>query len=138
MHGSRQHIMRADRAQRAADSAGTDAACNQMSRACSKLLLPLQVLEGWLFLGNIQELGSRLTNACMAAVSTSCAQTVRSVLLTQPALAPRALTAASMQDLIRDVPSDLFRTCLAQVLHRAPSLLILEKLPHILLLLSTG
>ena len=53
----------------------------------------MQVLEGWLFLGNVQELGSRLANAFMAAVSTSSAQTVRSVLLTQPALAQRAMRA---------------------------------------------
>ena len=74
-----------------------------------------QVLEGWLFLGNVQELGSRLTNAYMSAVSASCAQTVRSVLLTQPALAARALSGATMHDLTRGVPSDLFRTCLARV-----------------------
>jgi hypothetical protein len=92
---------------------------SQISPCILELLLPFQALEGWLFLGNTQELGSRLTNACMAAVSTSCAQTVRSVLLTQPALAPRALTTASMQELIRNIPSDLFRTCLARVLHQA-------------------
>ena len=74
-----------------------------------------QVLEGWLFLGNVQELSSRLTNAYMAAVSASCTQTVRSVLLTQPALAQRALSGTSVQDLTRDVPSDIFRTCLARV-----------------------
>jgi len=77
--------------------------------------LLFQVLEGWLFLGNVQELGSRLTNAYMAAVSASCTQTVRSVLLTQPALAQRALSGTSVQDLTRDVPSDIFRTCLARV-----------------------
>ena len=75
----------------------------------------MQVLEGWLFLGNVQELGSRLTNAYMSAVSASCAQTVRSVLLTQPALAARALSGATMHDLTHGVPSDLFRTCLARV-----------------------
>ena len=82
----------------------------------------MQVLEGWLFLGNVQELGSRLTNAYMSAVSASCAQTVRSVLLTQPALAARALSGANMHDLTRGVPSDLFRTCLARVLCMAPGL----------------
>ena len=80
----------------------------------------MQVLEGWLFLGNVQELGSRLTNAYMSAVSASCAQTVRSVLLTQPALAARALSGATMHDLTRGVPSDLFRTCLARVVCTAP------------------
>ena len=81
----------------------------------------MQVLEGWLFLGNVQELGSRLTDAYMSAVSASCAQTVRSVLLTQPALASRALSGATMHDLTRGVPSDLFRTCLARVLCMALS-----------------
>ena len=72
-----------------------------------------------MFLGNIQELGSRLTNAYMAAVSAACAQTVRSVLLTQPALAQRALSGASMQELTRGIPSDLFRTCLARARHNS-------------------
>ena len=75
----------------------------------------MQVLEGWLFLGNTQELGSRLANAYMAAVSTSCAQTVRSVLLTQPALAQRAMAGTTVQDLTRSIPSDIFRTCVARV-----------------------
>lgn len=75
----------------------------------------MQVLEGWLFLGNVQELGSRLANAFMAAVSTSSAQTVRSVLLTQPALAQRAMAGTTVQDLTRGIPSDIFRTCVARV-----------------------
>ena len=68
-----------------------------------------------MFLGNVQELGSRLANAYMAAVSTSCAQTVRSVLLTQPALAQRAMAGTTVQDLTRGIPSDIFRTCVARV-----------------------
>jgi len=75
----------------------------------------MQVLEGYIFLGNIQELGSRLTNAYISAVSSAAAQMVRGVLLTQPGLEDRARTGASIQEMVRGVPSDLFRTCLARV-----------------------
>ena len=87
------------------------------------------MLEGWLFLGNVQELGSRLANAYMAAVSASCAQTVRSVLLTQPVLTQRALMGTTMQDLTRGIPSDIFRTCLARVSHMCALLILMAPMP---------
>ena len=42
-------------------------------------------------------------------------QVVRSVILTRPGLEESARSGAPVQDMVRGVPADLFRTCLARV-----------------------
>ncbi|BDA42201.1 probable Syndetin [Coccomyxa sp. Obi] len=72
-----------------------------------------KVLEGYIFLGNVNELNTRLTNAITSAVSTTV---VRSVILTRPGLEERARASVPVQDMVRGLPADLFRTCLARAL----------------------
>ena len=46
-------------------------------------------------------------------------QVVRSVILTRPGLEESARAGVPVQDMVRGVPADLFRTCLARVrIHR--------------------
>jgi hypothetical protein len=81
--------------------------------------MPCQILEGYVFLGNYQHLGAEIAAAFMAAVSATAAQMVRSVLLARPGLEARARPGAPLQEMVRGIPSDLYRTCLARV--RTPS-----------------
>ncbi|KAK9901648.1 hypothetical protein WJX75_006561 [Coccomyxa subellipsoidea] len=76
----------------------------------------VQVLEGYIFLGNVSELGARLSNAFTSSVSSTVRQVVRSVILTRPGLEESARAGAPVQDMVRGVPADLFRTCLARAL----------------------
>ncbi|EIE20688.1 hypothetical protein COCSUDRAFT_57256 [Coccomyxa subellipsoidea C-169] len=74
------------------------------------------VLEGYIFLGNISELGARLSHAFTSSVSSTVRQVVRSVILTRSGLEESARAGAPVQDMVRGVPADLFRTCLARAL----------------------
>lgn len=51
----------------------------------------------------------------MSAHVLMSAQVVRSVILTQPGLEDRAHASLPVQDMVRGLPADLFRTCLARV-----------------------
>ena len=77
-----------------------------------------QVLEGYVFLGNAQHLGGEIVAAFTSAVSASAIAVVHGVIMTRPGSANTPLSrlpGASLQELVHGVPSDLFRTCLAQV-----------------------
>ena len=81
----------------------------------------MQVLEGYVFLGNYQHLGGEIAAAVMSAVATVTGQMVRSVLLARPGMEAAARPGAPLQELVKGVPSDLFRTCLARVMLPSPS-----------------
>ncbi|KAL4422269.1 hypothetical protein ABPG75_008466 [Micractinium tetrahymenae] len=75
-----------------------------------------KVLEGYMFLGNVGQLGDEVKSAFIATIGSSAAKVVRGVLLTRPGFEEKAAMAANLQELVRFLPSDLFRTCLARVL----------------------
>jgi hypothetical protein len=89
----------------------------------------LQVLEGYIFLGTVQELGSRIAGAFAAAAGDAARHVVRSVVLTRPGLEDRARPGMTLQEMVRGVPSDLFRTCLARV--SAPEVLYAPSSIHV-------
>ena len=51
----------------------------------------------------------------MSADVLMSAKVVRSVILTRPGLEDRAHASLPVQDMVRGLPADLFRTCLARV-----------------------
>ena len=56
-------------------------------------------------------------HAYASAVDTAVLKTLRSILLTRPGLEGRAKGAGILQELIKLLPADLFRVCLAKVHH---------------------
>ncbi len=58
----------------------------------------------------------------MSADVLMSAQVVHSVIMTRPVLEDRARASLPLQDMVRGLPADLFRTCLARVrAHLGPS-----------------
>ena len=86
--------------------------------ACSKPISChdcMQVLEGYIYLGGTARLGEEVMHAYASAVDTAVLKTLRSILLTRPGLEGRAKGAGILQELIKLLPADLFRVCLARV-----------------------
>lgn len=76
-----------------------------------------KVLEGYLFLGNVASLGAEVKAAFASTIGASMVKVVRGVLLTRPGMEEHAgSSSATLQELVRLLPSDLFRTCLARAL----------------------
>ena len=75
-----------------------------------------KVLEGYMFLGNPGSLGGEVKSAFVGAVNSAVLKVVRGVLLTRPGMEEKAGAAGTLQELVRCLPSDLFRTCLARAL----------------------
>eukprot|EP00891_Asterochloris_glomerata_P005698 jgi/Astpho2/5698/fgenesh1_pg.00079_%23_105_t len=75
-----------------------------------------KVLEGYLFLGRVSELGGGITMCFTDAVNTMVLQVVRGIMMTRPGFEDRAKGSANLQEILKWLPSDLFRTCLARVL----------------------
>ena len=68
-----------------------------------------------MFLGHYPHVGAEIAAAFMSAVSATAGQMVRSVILARPGLEARARPGAPLQELVKGIPADLFRTCLARV-----------------------
>ncbi len=82
------------------------------------LLLPLdvwKVLEGYMALNNVGQLGPEITTAFASGVDANVMAVVRGVLLTRPGFEERLSAGNTLQELIKWLPPDLFRLCLAQV-----------------------
>ena len=75
----------------------------------------LQVLEGYIFLGNTATLGEEAMTAFSNVVSTAAHRVIRGVILTRQGLETKARNTSVVQDLVKLLPPDLFRTCLARV-----------------------
>ncbi|KAI7841037.1 hypothetical protein COHA_005265 [Chlorella ohadii] len=75
-----------------------------------------KVLEGYMFLGNVAQLGDEVKAAFIAAIGSSVTKVVRGMLLTKAGYEEKAAAASSLQELLRLLPPELFRTCLARVL----------------------
>ena len=65
-------------------------------------------------------------HAYASAVDTAVLKTLRSILLTRPGLEGRAKGAGILQEIIKLLPADLFRVCLAKVQHNlGPCLIVI-------------
>lgn len=74
-----------------------------------------QVLEGYMALGQGTQLGPEITTAFASGVDASVMAVVRGVLLTRPGFEDRLKASSTLQELVKWLPPDLFRVCLAQV-----------------------
>lgn len=77
--------------------------------------MTLQVLEGYVYLGNTATLGEEAMNAFANVVSTAAHRVIRGVILTRQGLEGKARSTSMVQELVKLLPPDLFRTCLARV-----------------------
>ena len=77
-------------------------------------LLP-QVLDGYVYLGNTATLNEETMNAFANVVGTAAHKVIRGVILTRQGLESKARNTSMVQDLVKLLPPDLFRTCLARV-----------------------
>ena len=75
----------------------------------------LQVLEGYVYLGNTATLGEEVMNAFANVVNTAAHRVIRGVILTRQGLESKARSTSMVQELVKLLPPDLFRTCLARV-----------------------
>ena len=77
--------------------------------------LLLQVLDGYVYLGNTATLNEETMNAFANVVGTAAHKVIRGVILTRQGLESKARNTSMVQDLVKLLPPDLFRTCLARV-----------------------
>lgn len=77
----------------------------------------VQVLEGYVYLGNVNSLGEEVMAAFAAVVGAAALKVVRGVVLMRPTpgLEERAKSTQLLQELVKWLPPDLFRTCLTRV-----------------------
>jgi len=75
----------------------------------------LQVLDGYVYLGNTATLNEETMNAFANVVGTAAHKVIRGVILTRQGLESKARNTSMVQDLVKLLPPDLFRTCLARV-----------------------
>lgn len=73
------------------------------------------MLEGYIYLGNIATLSEETMNAFANVVGTAAHKVIRGVILTRQGLESKARSTSMVQDLVKLLPPDLFRTCLARV-----------------------
>ena len=76
-----------------------------------------QVLEGYVYLGNVASLGEEVMAAFAAVMGDAALKVVRGVVLMRPTagLEERAKSTQLLQELVKWLPPDLFRTCLSRV-----------------------
>lgn len=77
------------------------------------------MLEGYVYLGNTATLGEEAMNAFANVVSTAAHRVIRGVILTRQGLEGKARSTSMVQELVKLLPPDLFRTCLARVRSKA-------------------
>ena len=75
----------------------------------------MQVLDGYVWLGNTATLNEETMNSFASAVSSSALRVIRGVVLTRQGLENKARSSSMVQELVKLLPPDLFRTCLARV-----------------------
>ena len=89
-----------------------------------------QVLEGYVYLGNVGSLGEDVMAAFAAVVGIAALKVARGVVLKRPVpgLEERVKSTQLLQELVKFVPPDLFRTCLTRVrLSTAAIVILLEE-----------
>ena len=77
----------------------------------------VQVLEGYVYLGNVSSLGEEVMAAFAAVTGAAALKVVRGVVLMRPTsgLEDRVKSTQLLQELVKWLPPDLFRTCLSRV-----------------------
>ncbi|KAK9823710.1 hypothetical protein WJX72_004829 [[Myrmecia] bisecta] len=75
-----------------------------------------KVLEGYNYLGNVATLGEEVMHCFVAVVNSSALKVVRGVVASRTGLEDRARSSTILQEIVKCLPPDLFRTCLAKVL----------------------
>lgn len=73
-----------------------------------------------MFLGNAVGLGGEVTACFTKVVNSSTLAVVKGVIMTRSGFEERTKATANLQEIVKWLPSDLFRTCLARV--RPPAL----------------
>lgn len=83
----------------------------------TKCCIIMQVLEGYVYLGNVASLGEEVMAAFAAVVGAAALKVARGVVLTRPVpgLEERVKSTQLLQELVKWLPPDLFRTCLTRV-----------------------
>lgn len=76
----------------------------------------MRVLDGYVYLGNTATLNEETMNAFANVVGTAAHKVIRGVILTRQGLESKARNTSMVQDLVKLLPPDLFRTCLARML----------------------
>ena len=86
------------------------------------------MLEGYIYLGNTAQLGEEVVTCFATVINGNVVKVVRGVVLTRAALEDRARHCTLLQEIVKWLPPDLFRTCLARVSEAfAPHTRILKK-----------
>lgn len=74
-----------------------------------------QVLEGYHWMGDVSQLGAEVCACFGSAIAGGALKVTRGVILTRRGYEERAASLSSLQDAVKLLPSELFRTCLARV-----------------------
>lgn len=75
----------------------------------------MQVLEGYSYLGNTAGLGEEVNNCFVSIITSSALKVVRGVVLTRSGLEDKARSTTILQELVKWLPANLYRQCLARV-----------------------
>lgn len=75
----------------------------------------MKVLEGYGFLGNTANLGEEVNSCFVSIITSSALKVVRGVVLTRAGLEEKARSTTILQEIVKWLPPDLYRQCLARV-----------------------
>jgi len=84
-------------------------------RTATAPLCCLQILEGYGFLGNTGSLGEVVNSCFVGVINASALKVVRGIILTRAGLEERARSHTILQEIVKCLPPDLYRQCLARV-----------------------
>lgn len=73
------------------------------------------MLEGYVYLGELGSLGEEVLAAFVSAMSSAAVKVVRGIIVGRAGLEEHARATAIFGELVKLLPADLFRPCLAQV-----------------------
>ena len=88
---------------------------NVMLQPCNGVICSEQILEGYGFLGNTANLGEEVNNCFASVINGQALKVVRGVVLTRAGLEDKARSTTMLQEIVKWLPPDLFRQCLARV-----------------------
>ncbi|KAK9809306.1 hypothetical protein WJX73_003160 [Symbiochloris irregularis] len=75
-----------------------------------------KVIEGYMYLGGVGTLGEEVVSTFTGAISSAATKTVRGIIVGRLGLEDKARSTAIFGELVKLLPADLFRPCLAQVM----------------------
>lgn len=77
--------------------------------------LSFQILEGYGFLGSTDSLGEEVNSAFASVIGANTLKVVRGIVLTRAGLEDKARSSTVLPEIVKWLPPDLFRQCLAKV-----------------------